>query len=365
VASGDVEARRRNEQLVDQLEHTGALRDPAVASAFRAVERHHFLPGRPLDEVYEDSAIMTKVGEQGLPLSSSSQPTIMAIMLELLRPETGSRVLEIGAGTGYNAALIAHLVGREGRVVTVDIDPELVEQARAHLAAAGIEGVEVTLADGAGGWPPAAPYDRLIVTAGADDLAPAWAEQLADGGRLVLPLTLAGPGQLCAAFVRRERWLTASELCQCGFLPLRGEMAPGQAPADEELARWLGAGGRPTGHTVPTADLRAGFEMWLALTARGYVRVRPAAEEPTTFGLRDELGLGLVLAEEGANRVVAFGEGEAAARLLVEAHAAWAWERPSLDRLRVVALPSAEAPPTQPGVRIVRRPRFTFVVSSA
>ena len=159
MPSGD-EARSRNEQLVAQLESTGTLREPAVAGAFRTVLRHWFLPGRPLDEVYEDSAIMTKVGDRGLPLSSSSQPTIMAIMLQLLRPTPGNRVLEVGAGTGYNAALIAHLVGPSGRVVTVDIDPELAAQARANLAGAGVSGVQVEAADGAAGWPPAIPRPR-------------------------------------------------------------------------------------------------------------------------------------------------------------------------------------------------------------
>src|SRR5204862_9660 len=81
-------------------------------------------------------------GARGLPVSSSSQPAIMAVMLQLLRPLPGQRVLEIGAGTGYNAALIAHLVGPAGHVVTVDIDADLVERARGHLAAAGAGGVE-------------------------------------------------------------------------------------------------------------------------------------------------------------------------------------------------------------------------------
>ena len=84
MASGEPEARRRNEQLVQQLESAGTLRDAAVAAAFRAVLRHRFLPDRPLEEVYEDVAIMTKIGEHGGPVSSSSQPAIMAIMLQLL-----------------------------------------------------------------------------------------------------------------------------------------------------------------------------------------------------------------------------------------------------------------------------------------
>jgi protein-L-isoaspartate(D-aspartate) O-methyltransferase len=363
VPTGDDEARRRNEQLVAQMESTGTLREPAVAAAFRTVLRHRFLPARPLDEVYDDSAIMTKVGDRGLPLSSSSQPTIMAIMLQLLRPAPGNRVLEVGAGTGYNAALIAHLVGPAGRVVTVDIDPELAAQARASLVAAGVSGVQVEAADGAAGWPPGAPYDRVIVTASTDDLAPAWTEQLAGGGRLVLPLMLAGPGQLCAAFVRQDGDLAARELCLCGFMPMRGDMAPGQG-ADDDLGRWLGQEGRLTRYGVPLADLRGGFETWLALTARDYVRARTRGDESLAFGLRDEHGVALVVGGEGQHRVVAFGDGEAAARRLAAAHDAWARERPSLDRLRIAAYPTGSVPPMQ-GVRIVTRPRFTFVVSTA
>src|SRR5919198_3310701 len=95
-----------NEALVASLESGGTLSDRRVAAAFRAVLRHHFLPGHPLKDVYEDTAIMTKFGERGVAVSSSSQPAIMAIMLQQLRAEPGNRVLEIGAGTGYNAALL-------------------------------------------------------------------------------------------------------------------------------------------------------------------------------------------------------------------------------------------------------------------
>ncbi|HYW27366.1 MAG TPA: methyltransferase domain-containing protein [Terriglobales bacterium] len=364
MPTGDEEAVRRNEQLVAQLESTGSLRDPAVAGAFRAVLRHRFLPGRPLDEVYDDSAIMTKVGNRGVPLSSSSQPTIMAIMLQLLRPQPGNRVLEVGAGTGYNAALIAHLVGPAGLVVTVDIDPELAARARANLDAAGMPGVQVRAADGATGWPAAAPYDRVIVTASTDDLAPAWTEQLAPGGRLVLPLMLAGPGQLCAAFVRQDGDLAARELCLCGFMPMRGAMRPGDPPADDDLSRWLDQEARPVSHDVPLSDLRSGFETWLALTARDYVRARTPTDESLAFGLRDEHGVALVVGSDGVHQVVTFGDGDTAGQRLAAAHDVWARERPSLDRLRIAAYPTGSVPDLG-DVRIVPRPRFTFVVSSA
>src|SRR5437763_9273611 len=168
------DAERRNLRLVARMASAGALRASEVAAAFRAVPRHHFLPGLPLGEVYEDCPVATKVGEHGAAVSSSSQPAIMAIMLQQLGPRPGQRVLEIGAGTGYNAALLARLVAPGGRVTTLDIDQDVCRQAGAHLAAAGAEGVEVVCADGAAGWPPGAPYDRILLAASATDLAPAW-----------------------------------------------------------------------------------------------------------------------------------------------------------------------------------------------
>jgi protein-L-isoaspartate(D-aspartate) O-methyltransferase len=108
-------------------------------------------------------------------------------MLEQADLHPGMRVLEIGSG-GYNAALIAELVGTEGAVTTVDIDPDVVDRARRYLEAAGYSQVTVVLADTANGVPERAPFDRIIVTAGVWDLPSAWADQLAVGGRLVVPL---------------------------------------------------------------------------------------------------------------------------------------------------------------------------------
>src|SRR5881409_720853 len=163
--------------LIDELVRRNAIKDSRVEAAFRAVPRHLFLPDVPLAEAYRNEAIPTKIVD-GEAVSSSSQPEIMAIMLEQLQLEPGHRVLEIGAGTGYNAALMAHIVGKSGQVVTVDIDEDIVESARQHLAAAGFERVQVVRADGASGYSEAAPYDRIILTVSAGDITPAWREQL-------------------------------------------------------------------------------------------------------------------------------------------------------------------------------------------
>jgi len=185
--------------LVDQLQASGVLTQPRVLAAFRAVPRHLFLPGVPLAEAYRDDAIPTKMAE-GRAISSSSQPAIMAIMLEQLAVQPGQHILEIGAGTGYNAALLGELVGPSGWVVTVDIDEDIVLGARAHLADANVQNVRVVQADGGDGYAPNAPYDRIIVTAGAWDIPPAWHAQLMSGGWLVLPLALGNGVQNAIAF---------------------------------------------------------------------------------------------------------------------------------------------------------------------
>src|SRR5947209_18572415 len=151
---------------VDALVRRGAITDSRVEVAFLDVPRILFLPRVPLEEVYRDQAIPTKTINCEA-VSSSSQPEIMATMLEQLGLEPGLRVLEIGAGTGYNAALVAHVVGETGTLITMDIDDDIVDGARAHLDAAGLSRVRVVLGDGGLGYPADAPYDRIILTVGA------------------------------------------------------------------------------------------------------------------------------------------------------------------------------------------------------
>ncbi|MCA1599640.1 MAG: methyltransferase domain-containing protein, partial [Chloroflexi bacterium] len=162
----------RHRALIDALRDTGHIATPRVETAFRAIPRHIFLPDVPLETVYADDAIPTKKRD-GAAISSSSQPAVMAVMLEQLNLQRGQRVLEIGAGTGYNAALMAHIVGDTGRVIAIDIDDDIVAGARAHVAAAGVDNVEVVRGDGANGYPDDAPYDRIILTVSAWDIAPA------------------------------------------------------------------------------------------------------------------------------------------------------------------------------------------------
>ena len=180
------------QRLADALKESGAIASPAVESAFHSVPRHLFLPGVRLEQAYANQAVPTKFGEHGAAISASSEPAVMAMMLEQLALGPGMRVLEIGAGTGFNAALIARIVGEQGSVTALDIDEDIVVAARSHLDLAGFEQVRVIHADGRCGWPGEAPYDRIVLSVGSDDIEPPWLEQLAPNGLLLLPLNLIG-----------------------------------------------------------------------------------------------------------------------------------------------------------------------------
>jgi protein-L-isoaspartate(D-aspartate) O-methyltransferase len=212
-------------RMVAALERGGWLRSPRVRDAFLDTPREVFLAEyaerNGIEAVYRDEAIVTKRSRHGMPLSSSSQPAIMARMLEQLELADGMRVLEIGAGTGYNAALLARLVGPGGRVTTVDVDAALARGARNALRAAG-RTARVVVADGRQGFADHAPYDRIVVTASADVVPVAWFDQLAPDGRLQVPLRLSAGGAQAIALLRREAGRLRSVSAIGGsFMPLR------------------------------------------------------------------------------------------------------------------------------------------------
>lgn len=324
-------------RMVDGLVAGGRIRTAAVERAFRVVPRHVFLPDLPLEQAYQDEAVATK-WQDGVAVSSASQPAMMAIMLEQLEPRPGHRVLEVGAGTGYNAALLAELVDPGGAVAAVDIDDDLVLGAADHLRSAGAGAVTLATRDGALGYPELAPYDRIMLTVGSWDVQPAWWRQLAPGGRLLLPLSVHG-SQLSVALDLvdgPEPRLCSVSVRSCAFVRLRGAGA-GPEPSlliDDDLAVQVTTGdgwnpggllellGRPEPDRAVPLRLRAidlwdGLGLWLTvhepdacrfLVGAASERYRPLALLPAgpdggTMGLVGPDGLAvLVVPDDGAGR---------------------------------------------------------------
>lgn len=246
--AGAHRAERARARLVRELVAAGELTDPRWRAAFEAVPRHAFVPAfhdsvpggyervaaddpdpvrrdRWLRGVYEDTPLALRI-ENGELLVSSSQPSLMALMLDALAVEDGCRVLEIGTGSGYNAALLAHRLG-DRAVTTIDLDEEITAPARDRLAAAGYH-PEVVTGDGALGCPRRAPFDRIIATCSPGAVPPAWPAQCTPGARIVTPLAtglvalrVTGPGGRAEG-----RFLHTPAY----FVPLRGDGATDRAP---------------------------------------------------------------------------------------------------------------------------------------
>ncbi|MFC8239353.1 methyltransferase, FxLD system [Streptomyces chartreusis] len=225
ITTPTADAERLRNALVDQLRADGHARTPAVETALRTVPRHVFVPEASLEDAYANAPVHIKYDTDGTSISCASQPGVVALMLDQLDAQPGERILELGAGTGYNAGLLAHLVGENGHVNTLDVDDDLVEGARTHLAAAGITNVEAVTRDGALGYAEAAPYDRIIATVGAHGVPHAWLQQLAPGGRLLVPQRLKGTVSRSIAYEQRGgRWASLGSEMNT-FMPLRRGIA--------------------------------------------------------------------------------------------------------------------------------------------
>jgi protein-L-isoaspartate(D-aspartate) O-methyltransferase len=292
----DDAARLRNE-LADALIEKGSITSGHVEAAFRAVPRHLFAPpGTSLQDAYADTVIRTKFDLSGTCLSSISAPWLQAVMIREAGVRAGMRVLEIGSG-GYNAALLAEVAGPDGHVVTMDIDPEVTARAGAALDAAGYAGrVTVITGDGEHGAPGHAPFDAVIVTAGAWQIPPSWISQLAPGdSRLVVPLRMNGWTR-SIAFQNQGGCLVSTSATVCGFVPVQGAgtrpsqvitltppggsqvqvtfedtapagaVHPGAITGTAPLVTWSGV-------TIPPATSHADLYLWLGGCEPGFCKV--------------------------------------------------------------------------------------------
>lgn len=217
------QATQFRDAMVDELRTDGMITTTSVEEAFLTVPRHEFVPDETSLEVAYRAydAVVTKRDRCGVSVSSVSAPFIQAQMLEQAQLRPGMRVLEIGSG-GYNAALLAEVVGPDGYVVTIDIDPEVTDQASTLLDAAGYGSrVRVLCADAEHGVAGEEPFDRIIVTVGAWDIPPAWLDQLTCDGIIVLPLRMNGITR-SIGFHRDGDHLVGGKAEVCGFVAMQG-----------------------------------------------------------------------------------------------------------------------------------------------
>lgn len=241
--AGETELRAMVDRYSSELKAAGAIESAAVERAFRTVERHRLLerfyhrgaegtrtlehdPGRPrrdhLALIYADTVLATRHID-GRPASSTSQASLVARMLELLDLGEGMKILEVGAGTGYNAALMAEIVGDQRLVITVDVLEDVVDQTRRLLAGAGYPRIQVLLRDGFEGAAEQAPFDRIVVTVGCSDLSPHWAGQLAGHGAMLVPLEHAS-GHPLVLLSKDGEELRGRLVLRTGFIPVRGPL---------------------------------------------------------------------------------------------------------------------------------------------
>ncbi|MGQ0679538.1 MAG: protein-L-isoaspartate O-methyltransferase family protein [Actinomycetota bacterium] len=280
---------------VDEILEHGGIRNGAVREAFRRVRRHEYLTeffsGPDLSDgsfqsnivsnppqidvlrtIYSDVALVVQVRD-GLPTSSASLPSLVAEMLQLLELQSGMNILEIGTGTGYNAALMAEITGDQGLVTSLEFDRALACSAKTSLSAAGYTQVRVLLRDGYYGAPEHAPFDRIIATVGMTDLSDSWLEQLSPTGQMLVPLEHGD----CHPVIRLRyvgSTLRGKVVTWTNFMRARGELASAR----------LWEEGRLVGDSLDALELGVGVSslpLWPGIAAKA------AHEHPTQPPYRD------------------------------------------------------------------------------
>ena len=205
----------QRERMVERQIQARGIQDPATLEAMRWVPRHLFVPEERQRYAYADRPVPIGYGQ------TISQPFIVAYMTELLHPRPGMQVLEIGAGSGYQAAVLAEILDE---VYTIEIIGELAEWGEANLRNAGYDHVRLKHADGYHGWEEHAPFDAIIVTAAADHVPPPLLDQLRDGGRMVIPVGSPFLTQTLMLITRDGDDIVSQGLLPVRFVPLtRGQ----------------------------------------------------------------------------------------------------------------------------------------------
>ncbi|MEZ4870313.1 MAG: hypothetical protein R3C14_53780 [Caldilineaceae bacterium] len=382
---------------------------PAITQAFLATPRHLFIQryrtwesaewqvvtaenlAEHLPTLYGNYALALYGEGRGIAPSTISQPTLVLHMLELLQLVPGQQVFELGAGSGWNAALLGQLVGPAGQVYSVEIIPAVAQQATANVAALGLTNVHIIADDGGAGYAPGAPYDRAIFTAGAFDLPRHFYQQLRPDGLLLLVLKVPGGGDMLCLLRHVDDHFVALEMLPVGFVPMTGryampelqalpltdlpewEQLQGQVVSDKSF--WWG--GRNLRLLWRTQEIRAFLAIvepqFRIFTAAGPEEPASAetagagatgagasdAETEEFFGLWDAAANSLVIARN--NRLLAYGSLVAQERLLAWLHHWVDWGMPSAANFSLQIYPADVTVPPAEQQWIVRRNESQFV----
>lgn len=203
-----------NKELIKLLKEEG-IKDKKVLEAILKIDRKLFVPKEYEKEAYGNYPLPIKEGQ------TISQPWTVAFMLEALELKEGEKVLEIGAGSGWNAALIGFIVGKKGKVISTEIHEELIKTAKENLKKTGLKNINVLKWDGSQGYLPEAPYDKIICTAASPEIPQPWVKQLREGGLILAPL--GEPSQVMVKAKKVKGKLVKEELGFFQFVPLKGK----------------------------------------------------------------------------------------------------------------------------------------------
>ncbi|MFJ5546760.1 methyltransferase, FxLD system [Streptomyces sp. NPDC093225] len=399
---------RMREQLVRDLTEAGWTDTPELQRAFTVVPRHAFLPEQSLASAYANEAVATVFDEDtGRSMSSVSQPEMQAVMLRRAGLRPGDNVLEIGGG-GYNASLIAELVGPAGSVVCVEIDPYVHARTERFLAETGYaDRVRAILGDGTHGAPghliPENGFDAILITVASNDVPWRWTEQLAEGGHLVVPLRIGGFTR--AVGLRKQGpVLVSTAISPCGFVPMQGAGRWDETPVPigdtgygirwedtppaplDGLDRALAEGGLElwTGVTVHGDESFEDLQLWLATSLSGFCRMEGDPDRPGPVRLPKRSGaaaivLGRSLAclmterrehdEPNGTSTWEFGvqgfgpDGKAAADTLAAAVRAWDQELRGQATPRLTVMPAGTPDSALPAGHVVEKTDCRIVVT--
>lgn len=362
-----------------------------TVEAFFAVPRHAFVQrylrdgkfvevtAQNLEEhvlaIYQDGPLVLFEDEAQGVLSTMSQPSLVLRMMDLLRLERGQRVFELGAGSGWNAALLGHRVGPEGRVYSIEIVPDVARMAAQAISKHGADNVEIVSGDGGAGYALGAPYDRAVFTAGSEDIPRAFHEQVRTGGLLLTVLQLPGGGDLLMRLEKRASGFFSTLALPCDFVPMTGPNAAHSALEGlDALPEWSrvhddaverqpfwGGGHGPFAY-FQTLSLRS----FLSLSEPGFFAVSERrSDEPTkarfVYGIRDPGAGSLAVIDNEA--VTSYGNSVARDRLMTRLHEWVDLGMPPLSAFELRVVPRGTDVAQQPNQWIVRRRDSDFIWS--